>query len=44
MTVPVLGQFKDSLMSPCTEAGKEGGSFLLWEMMILEVVNTFLSL
>lgn len=44
MTVPVPGQFKDSLMSPGTGAGKEGGSFLPWEMMISEVVNTVLSL
>lgn len=27
-------------MSPCTGAGKEGGSFLPWQTMILEVVNT----
>lgn len=44
MAVPVLGQFKDSLKSPCTGAGNERDSFLPWEMMVLEVVNTFLSL
>lgn len=44
MTVAVLSRFKDSLSCPCTGAGIKGGSLLPWEMMISEVVNTFLSL